>query len=223
MKRDDDEPVIADDEQSVDAFYDRVFELSKERVPKFGVATEAIVSDFSFVCEPGEQDRRLEPSYEYEDDEFRAFASALPNGRDQLRRLRDPPPSSASEAWGYALGLTAAAWQLLGLPGALQLGDRMRRWMRAKKGRTGNATALLAVAIHHVCEQRPSARPDPLRVQVLDPCEESPYPAQYLAVYLYRIYDQDGERVYVVEVASDGVLVHFSERKVGMFEAPSPK
>jgi hypothetical protein len=38
-------------------------------------------------------------------------------------------------------------------------------------------------------------------------------------VCLYRLYDQDGERVYVAEVASDGTLVHLSERRAAMFES----
>ena len=195
--------------------------MSPEAIPTELVA-EAIFSDFTFVHEtPEEKERRFDPSFDYEDDDYRRILSSLPSGQEQLRRLPDRPPHTGSEVWAVAISLTAAFWQLLGLPGALQFGDRVRNWLRARKGRTGNATALLPVAVWYIDQKVAHAHPDLRRVQILDPCRPDQYPVEYQAVYLYRIYDYDGERVYVVELASDGTLIQLSVRKAARFELDS--
>ena len=187
--------------------------------PNFVLPRDAILSDYTFVYEtPEERDRRLDPSYEYFDEDYCSIVGTLPGGERQVRRLPDRPPHTGSEVWAAAISLTAAAWQLLGLPGALQLGGHIRKWLKTKRGRSGNAAALLLVAVRFVHEQVLGSQPDLARVQFLDPCRDGKYPVEYQAVYLYRIYDSDGSRAYLVEVDSIGTLVNLTQRNVGMFE-----
>ena len=190
--------------------------------PAFALLRDAKLSDYTFVYEsPEERDRRLYSSYDYFDADYSSIVNALPDGENQVQRLPDRPPHTGTEVWAAAIGLTAAAWQLLGLPGALQLGEHIRKWLKAKKGRSGNVGALLPVAIRFIHDQIPDSQPDLGRVQVVDPCKDSRYPVEYQVVFLYRIYDKDGSRVYLVEVDSIGTLVHLTQRQVGMFEGGS--
>lgn len=78
----------------------------------------------------------------------------------------------------------------------------------------------MPVAIFYIVEQVPDAKPDPSRVQVLDPMLKSSFPRDHQVVFLDRIYDLDGKRVYLVEVDSTGQLVSLNSRTIGMFEAP---
>jgi hypothetical protein len=72
-------------------------ELGADTLAHFDKAAEAILSDFTFVHEtPEERERRLDPSYEYEDDHYRAIVSALPSGQELLRRLPDQPQGSVT-------------------------------------------------------------------------------------------------------------------------------
>jgi hypothetical protein len=177
---------------------------------------EAILSDFTFVYETQEErDRRLEPDFAYFDSDYKAIIDLLPQGVEQVRQLPDRPPHTGSEVIGIGLGI----WTVLGLPSLLELGKRIRSWMRGKKGRSGNAQALRAVALDHLREQVPAAHPNLATIQILDPYEPDRYPVDYKAVYLYRIYDDSGDQVYVLEIDAAGTLVQFTQRSAALFES----
>ena len=150
------------------------------------------------------------------DPELKALLEAIPDADRVAKRLPDRPPYSQSFDWGFVISVL----KLLGLPTAIEVGRRVLGWLRARKGRSANAGTLMPVAIYYVVEQVPDAKPDPSRVQVLDPVLKSPYPRDHQVVFLYRIYDLDGKRVYLVEVDSVGQLVSLNGRTVGMFEGP---
>jgi hypothetical protein len=180
----------------------------------------ALLCDYTFVHESVEEKNlRLEATWTGHDDGLGEIIALV--GPENVQQLPDPKPSTGYEVWGVALGLAASVWQLLGLPGAIQIGQKTRRWLQARKGRSGSLAALLPVAIAVIHEQIPDANPDINRVQAINPCSESRHAIEYQVVFLYRIYDQDGTRVYLIEVDSEGNLIQFSHRPIAMFEKPA--
>lgn len=201
---DDDEPAYLDPSGRVRSFLD----------------DDAVLSDFTFVYEtPDEKDRRLEPDFAYFDSDYKAIVDSLPRGEEQVRQLPDRPPHTGTEVIGVALGIIGSAWTVLGLPGLVALGKRLRVWLQGKKGRSGNARALLPVALFHLQERVPEAHPNLTSIQILDPYAADRYPVDYKAIYLYRIYDDASDQVYVLEIDSSGTLVHFTQRSVTLFES----
>jgi hypothetical protein len=169
----------------------------------------------------GVQHRRGTPVEPPFGDDFDEVLACLPT---EVRATSKPthyrPPASQDFDWGVWLGGAAAIWELLGLPGVIQLGQKARAWLQKNKGRSGDAGALLAVAILHITETYPDAQPSTERVQVLNPVKLSGYTRHHQVVYLYRIYDVRGTHVYVVEMTSTGHPVSCTQRPIGMFESP---
>ena len=186
----------------------------------YGHPSRALLCDFTFVYETqDEKDRRLSPDWSYNDESFGNIVACLPGQAQCVTQLPDSPPSTGSEVVGHVIELTAAFWQLLGIPGLPQLGQKIRKWLREKKGHSGNVGALLPVAISYIHEQFTTSRPDIQRVQFISACSDSRYPADYQAVFLYRIYDYDNEHVYLAEVDSQGNLISCICRTVSIFES----
>lgn len=107
------------DKDSIDRFARPIFEVPENaRLFDFGVEHnrdgEPIVAPFS-------------------DPEFNRLIETLPEDQAEIRWMPDRPPYSQAVDWGIVLGLTASVWQILGLPGALQVGQRTRDWLRARK------------------------------------------------------------------------------------------
>jgi hypothetical protein len=185
---------------------------------------DAVLCDFTFTYETAEErDRRLEPDFVYFDSDYKAIIDSLPRGEGQVQRLPDRPPHAGTEVLGIALGIVGTAWTVLGMPGLLSLGKRVRTWLQNKKGRSGNARALLPVALCHLQEQAPMARPNLTTIQILDPYARDRYPVDYKAIYLYRIYDDSNDQVYVLEIDATGTLVQFTQRPVTLFESHEPQ
>jgi hypothetical protein len=179
----------------------------------------AILCDYTFVHESdGEKALRLESSYVVPDDGFSDIRTLI--GAENVQQLPDPKPSTGYEVWAVALGLVSSVWQVLGLPGMIQIGQKIHGWLQARRGRSGTLNALLPVAIAFVHERIPGSMPDLQRVQAINPCTESSHAVEYQAIFLFRIYDRDGARVYIVEVDSSGNLVQLSQRESALFEQP---
>jgi hypothetical protein len=184
--------------------------------PTFGPPEDARLFDFG-----AEHNQDGEPIVApFSDPEFERLAEALPEGHREFRQMRDRPPYSQALDWGLIVGLTSGVLQILGVPGLIQLGKNTRDWLRAKNGRSGDAGALLPVAIFFITEAYPDAQPNPERVQVLDPTTPAGVPRDHQVVFLYRIYDLSERHVYVVEVSSDGQLTSCTRRDIAMFENP---
>jgi len=190
-----------------------------EPVPLYGHPPRALLCDFAFVYESqDEKDRRLSPDWSFNDETFGDIIACLPGQGQCVTQLPDSPPSAGSEVVGHVIELTAAVWQLLGISGVIQLGQKIQKWLLERRGHSGNVGALLPVALSHIHEQFAISRPNVQRVQFIGACSDSRYPADYQAVFLYRIYDYDNEHVYLVEVDSHGNLVHCISRTVSIFE-----
>ena len=199
-----------------------------ELSPQFGrelsasayfVPSQACLCDYTFLYESAEEKAsRLGPSYVGHDDGFTDIVTLI--GAEKVQQLPDPKPSTGYEVWGAIFAFSASAWQLIGLPGAIQIGQKARHWLQARRGRSGSLAALLPVAIAFIHERIPGSTPDLQRVQAINPCTESRHAIEYQAVFLFRIYDRDGTRVYLVEVDSNGNLVQISQREIALFEQP---
>lgn len=158
------------------------------------------------------------------DQQLIELVEAVPEQARTLRMLPDRPPHSQSGDWGWILGTLANILQVAGVPGMLVVGQKVREWLRGRKGRSGDLGALLPVAVYHLTREHPDAKPDLSRVQSLDPVQPpSPrrrYPLDHQVVYIFRFYDLNGESVYVVEVDSFGECVTCVKRPIRLFEAP---
>lgn len=191
--------------------------LSGRALPRFAMPEVATL--FEFGIESDENgDPVVTPFDLSEDPLLKELADSLPVSARGLKLLPDRPPHSQSGDWGMVLGAIAAIWQLAGLPGAIQTGQRVRAWLRARKGRSGDVGALLPVALYHLTREFPDAKPDPSRVQYFNPVQRRGYPLDHQVVFLFRFYDLSDAIVYVVEVDSLGDCVTCIKRPGRMFE-----
>lgn len=212
-----DEEVTSSDDAEQEMRLDEM--LSGRALPRFAMPEVATL--FEFGIESDENGDPVATPFDLsEDPQLKEVADSLPASARDLKLLPDRPPHSQSGDWGMVLGAIAAVWQLAGLPGAIQTGQRLRAWFRARKGRSGDVGALLPVALYHLTREFPDATPDPSRVQYFNPVQQRGYPLDHQVVFLFRFYDLSDAIVYVVEVDSLGECVTCIRRPSRMFEAP---
>lgn len=202
--------------------------LSGTARPRFGMPPTACIYAVSVaLSEDGDpvfaQDRLLEDDVEGREDVgegglLRRVEEAIPARARIMKRLPDRPPQTQAMDWGLILGSVAAIWQLVGLPGVVDLGLRLRAWLRAR-GRSGDVGAVLPIALSHLIGQYPDANPDMARVQYFNPLATQEYPMEHQVVYVYRFYDVGGRYVYLLEVDSFGECVTCVRRQIQMFES----
>jgi hypothetical protein len=206
-------------------------DLPLEEGPQYGryETGRIVLCDFTIEHDKAEHARRVsmnQTSSTYldvfeiieTDATFKEVVACLPEEKRNIRQLRDRPPLSEPVVGAFDLGTLADLLAVLGLPGLFALGRNALKWFQEKKGRSGPSTTLIPVALWHIAEREPNSRPDPTRVECANQSPDAYFAEDYQEVYLYRVYDQNGERVYIVEVDSRGDLLSFSARAVSMFE-----
>lgn len=151
---------------------------------------------------------------------LRYIEEAIPAPARIFAHLPNRPPQTQAMDWGIVLGSVAAICQLLGVPGLVELGHRLRAWLRAR-GRSGDVGAILPVALSFLIGKYPDAKPDLARVQYFSPVVPQGYPLEHQVVYIYRFYDVGGRFVYLLEVDSFGECVTCLRREIQLFESAS--